>query len=228
MAKTINEFVKIFMKEDRYSPNSLYNDFLLDCMASIGHKLQTPWSERKRELLFKIGQEYGELVIESPPLTDLLGPVHMELSSKMSKDRLGQFFTPQSLGKMMARLSIDESAFEKAIKEKSLVPLHEPSVGSGSTVMAFVDELHQRNAEYVKHLTVSVIDVDPSCCREFCIQMFMNAYHHQIQPNQVHVWVGNTLGPLDELDYFWGYSTKAEEAEDQKEDSSLLELAKAG
>ena len=200
----VDQFVKMFTSTYRYTPLSLYNDFLMDCLAPFGMPLKTPWSERKTEVLFNIGREYRRIAVKTAPLTDILGPVHMELASKSKASNLGQFFTPKEVSKLMAYIAFSNGDL---FETQDTVRLHEPSVGSGATVLAALDVISEMNTDYLGKVHVVAIDLDAQCCREFCLQMLVNALEHEIQIKELNVSHGNTLGPLRDLSYFWGYST---------------------
>lgn len=63
--------------------------------------------------------------------------------------RRGQFFTPMSLCKMLAKIQCSDL---KVIEEKGYVEVYEPAAGSGAIILAFADELYYSGYDPAIHM----------------------------------------------------------------------------
>jgi type I restriction-modification system DNA methylase subunit len=83
-----------------------------------------------REQLDLFCQAFAGLVLESEtrPYQDLLGDIHMETLSTKGKQQTGEFYTPQPVCTLMARMLLEDNS--------EPVMLHEPCAGSGRLVLA--------------------------------------------------------------------------------------------
>ncbi len=84
----------------------------------------------KREQLDLFCQALAGLVLESEtrPYQDLLGDIHMETLSVKGKQQTGEFYTPQPVCTLMARMLLEDNP--------EPVMLHEPCTGSGRLILA--------------------------------------------------------------------------------------------
>lgn len=83
---------------------------------------------------------------------DLLGKLYMKL--EVSNDSLGQFFTPDSISKMMAKLVGGETnnGIAQKIKETKVdITINDPSCGSSSTLLAPISENFEDKDRIVLH-----------------------------------------------------------------------------
>ena len=93
---------------------------------------------------------------------DVLGKTFhdLELHNKWA----GQYFSPYSLCRMMAKMTIaDRSDLEARISERGFVTAQEPAAGSGAMVIALAHEMREAGINYQQHLHVTAVDVDPKC-----------------------------------------------------------------
>jgi type I restriction-modification system DNA methylase subunit len=84
----------------------------------------------KREQLNLFSEAFNALYceMENQPFQDLLGDIHMELLSPKSKQYSGEFYTPQNICLMIAKIILEDT--DKVVK------LHEPACGSGRMILA--------------------------------------------------------------------------------------------
>lgn len=93
------------------------------------------------------GEEFGRLLglyvdaVELDPFRDILGEIFMRLD--VNSVRAGQFFSPQCLAEMMARLQFDAEHFKRLVEERGVVTVCDPAVGSGVMLLAFAKVVHQ-------------------------------------------------------------------------------------
>ncbi len=106
---------------------------------------------------------YNENVTADGGWCDVLGSFFEEHNGKFGRDALGQFFTPESVCHLMAKITAPEP-FAKDIT------VMEPSCGSGRNLLA-IDRLsptNRLNAFYV------ACDIDSRCVKMCTLNMFMH------------------------------------------------------
>lgn len=117
---------------------------------------------------------------------DFLGPLYEELDLSGSSQRgsRGEFFTPASVAKMMAQMSLGD--VEDIIDSKGFVTVSEPCCGAGGMVIAFAHALKQLGHNPQEVMYVEAIDVN---------QTFFNIAYMQFALLGLvcRVWHGNTL-----------------------------------
>ena len=85
-----------------------------------------------REELHAFSALLGILVnLLEPTLQDILGELYMALN--LGNERTGQFFTPNSISLLMAKINLAGQSHE----ERGFVKLCEPTCGAGGIVLAF-------------------------------------------------------------------------------------------
>jgi hypothetical protein len=100
--------------------------------------------------------------------TDYLGQIFMELD--LGNAHKGQFFTPYSISKLMAQITLDGD-IQEIIKTKGHFTLSEPSVGSGGMVIAACDALRDQGINYQQACHATCIDVDIKAVHMAYIQL---------------------------------------------------------
>lgn len=115
---------------------------------------------------------FGELVLalEDEGPHDVLGRVYheLELASKWH----GQFFTPNELSLMMAKVMVGDGAdIRQQIATQGYVRLAEPAAGGGALILAFAKAMEQAGLDYQHGLHVTAVDVDVKCVHMCYLQM---------------------------------------------------------
>jgi hypothetical protein len=89
----------------------------------------------ERPELDLIAKAFGQMVVamDENPYTDVLGPAFMEVVGH--NERSGEFYTPQSISRMMAMMVLPASA-EEWDEDGSVLTAVEPCCGAGSMIMA--------------------------------------------------------------------------------------------
>lgn len=162
----------------RHSHWQVFSDFMELSAISLSNAVD--WSQREvREARYlEIVGRYSKDEIERFPQMlgalvmtmeegagDVLGDVFMEL--ELASKWHGQFFTPMSVCRMMARMMIDDGMRE-LIAARGFIRAHEPACGGGAMVIALADEMvialademRQAGINYQRHLHVVAQDVD--------------------------------------------------------------------
>ncbi|WP_321882580.1 N-6 DNA methylase [Burkholderia cepacia] len=102
-------------------------------------------------------------------LTDVLGETYMML--EIGNDRAGQFFTPYSISRLMAGISIGSRS--EAIEQEGFMRMQEPSCGAGGMVIATADALLSIGQNYQQTMHATCIDIDARCAHMTYLQLSM-------------------------------------------------------
>lgn len=91
--------------------------------------------------------------------SDVLGQLYMEMDASSSK--LGQFFTPQSITDLLARLSVPNvQQLHRTLAEVGFINSHEPAAGGGALVIAQAFHLLDLGINYQQYYHALAIDID--------------------------------------------------------------------
>ncbi len=96
---------------------------------------------------------------------DYLGRLYM--FSGTSSSSAGQFFTPYSVAKLCAEMTINT----KDISNQQIITLNEPTCGSGGMVLAGVEVLRNKGINYADRLLVVCGDLDKRCVHMAYLQL---------------------------------------------------------
>lgn len=108
---------------------------------------------------------------------DWLGEIYME--SCTASKQSGQCFTPYSVGKLLASISLNEQGIAHGYSK--LVTLNDPCVGSGCLPIAYCEELYRLGINYQKQLYVEANDVDERCFHMTYIQLSLLGVRAKVQ-----------------------------------------------
>ena len=125
------------------------------------------------------GEEFRRLLnqyvqaVEADPFRDILGELFMRLD--VNSVRAGQFFTPYPIAEMMARLQFDPDTFKRLVKQKGVVTVCDPAVGSGVMLLALAKVVHDEFGRWgTNRLRLYGTDIDIRCVNMCRIQLRMN------------------------------------------------------
>ncbi|MFC8125485.1 N-6 DNA methylase [Streptomyces sp. NPDC057302] len=94
--------------------------------------------------------------MESDPC-DVLGRLYMEL--ELGNERLGQYFTPYDVARLMAEIQIDSVA--EQVQRDSFANVYEPSCGAGAFMVALSQAMLERGLNPQTQLHVTAEDIAP-------------------------------------------------------------------
>lgn len=134
-----------------------------------------------RAELGEISKGLGLLVneMEDEPFSDRLGIYYLEHSSKSSKQSRGEFYTPDAISAMIAKMLFEEPPATDSVDSKSVetnvviaankpVSILEPCCGAGGMILNVGKEFSpvERGGErsYVDLLRVTAIDISVVAC----------------------------------------------------------------
>lgn len=174
IVKKINEMAKY------YSGHQVFRDWIEVYALSIANFCEpkgTPvWEKREQQYLSTISKyqaaevngfaELGGLLTLAleKDMSDVLGSVYMglETSSKVT----GQFFTPDNISRLAARLMDDE-----VISTDMPIKLYESACGSSGMIIAYARALRDKDINYQRLLDIKASDIDFTCVYMSYIQL---------------------------------------------------------
>jgi len=150
-------------------------------MAAAAISQPLHWvQKREDEYLRRIGQYdsktqalfpmmFAEIVLalEQEGLTDMLGEMYMEL--ELMNHWKGQFFTPESVCRLMAEMQAMDAA--DLIERNGFITVNEPTCGAGAMLIAFAHACAVRDIDFQRDVLFIGQDVDPVVARMCYIQM---------------------------------------------------------
>ncbi|WP_295438625.1 N-6 DNA methylase, partial [Thiolapillus sp.] len=133
-----------------------------DVLADLtGQEKQYPPPRDALSDLRELGKLYAQAVFDCTPYTDLFGLIYMDLASRSTKSGLGQFFTPQVVTDMMAKMVGHQA---KLPKDRLLTCL-EPCCGSGVMLLSFARQIYADHGPGgLSRCGLYAIDLDITCC----------------------------------------------------------------
>ena len=109
-----------------------------------------------------------QAMMEEPQ--DLLGEAYQAYSVRDTRS-LAQYFTPDSVAKCMAAMSVGDLP-EDVFRKPGGCKLSEPACGSGVMMIHFLAEIHRKHGQWALNRTqVVMCDLDPLCVAMAGIQM---------------------------------------------------------
>ena len=88
---------------------------------------------------------------------DFLGSVASQM--EVLNARIGQFFTPYTVSRMIAEMSLQDIA--PIIEANGFVTISEPACGAGGMVLAAADVLQKQGLDIGTQMLVNAVDISP-------------------------------------------------------------------
>lgn len=104
---------------------------------------------------------------EEDPGQDFLGDIYMELG--LGSHWHGQFFTPISICRMMASITMDESM--ERLAEERWISVNDPACGAGATLIAAAENYRKKGINYQQRVLFVGQDIDRVAAQMCYIQM---------------------------------------------------------
>jgi len=132
-------------------------------------------SEEFKESMDRIGdmeaaQKMFDIMVDAfevNPSQDFLGEIYMELG--LGSHWHGQFFTPFSLCKLMASVTMNESIDK--LSEERWISVNDPACGAGATLIAAADHYRQKGINYQQRVLFIGQDIDRVTAQMCYIQL---------------------------------------------------------
>jgi len=229
-----NKLIKLIEQASRrWRKLDVFRDFVTMAACALG-KLDLNQADRREEEYLRCARKYdkeeialfpqmmSELVLGMTACPrDILGEAFMMM--ELGNSNRGQFFTPNEVCVVMAKLMLAEVTQEK-IDKQGFITIQEPAAGGGATIIAAVEYLREKGINYQKCVHVTATDVDLVAAQMSFVQL---ALLH-VPATVVH---GNTL-TLEEFDYWhtpahimgrWGHRIACRYADAQMNSYGLEE-----
>ena len=181
----IDDFTKIFTELSRNTELwKVFEDFLEITSLTYANFCEldkVKYQEREdryQEIIKKYKKDeldkFSELIatliqLMDREIDDYLGRAFMEL--ELGNKWRGQFFTPMSTAKVMARMTLRKDIVEESIKERGFVAGGDMAVGGGVTMLALADTLRSLGYNYQRQFVVIASDLDEKACQMTFIQL---------------------------------------------------------
>jgi len=172
-------FISLFNQTARYHHrHQVFEDFVSCSVIALQNVLS--FCEKREQKYLRIVARYEKLdVVSMAKLLahvvngledkpgDFLGRIFMQL--EMGDKYRAQFFTPWSVGVMMARMQLGK--VEENFRNKPFITLSEPACGAGCMTLAFASVLREAGYSPHRYLWVSATDIDPLAAGMAYIQL---------------------------------------------------------
>ena len=154
------------------SITSVFSDFTRIAACAVANQSREPEyleaiKPYSKEDLSKFTESFAYLIeeMQAKPFSDLLGQHYQEIASKSTRDSRGEFYTPEPISELMARIIIDP---EKVINDSKPVTMNEPTCGGGGMILQaaklFSPLYRNDDKSYVDLLRVTAQDLSPTAC----------------------------------------------------------------
>lgn len=172
-------FISLFNQTARYHHrHQVFEDFVSCSVIALQNALS--FCEKREQKYLRIVARYekpdvvsmAKLLahvvngLEDKP-GDFLGRIFMQL--EMGDKYRAQFFTPWSVGVMIARMQLGK--VEENFRNKPFITLSEPACGAGCMALAFASVLREAGYSPHRYLWVSATDIDPLAAGMAYIQL---------------------------------------------------------
>lgn len=209
------EFLDIFDQLTyRHRRWDVWSDFVVMFACALSNPLdKSHFNEREKRYL-KIIKKYDKreqqlfpdlaahtvMALEENPEQDFLGDIYMKLN--LGSQTRGQFFTPYSISRLMAEMTVDDVA--SRVEKDGYITIGDSCCGGGSTLIAGIHAARERmekaNLNYQNHILVAAQDVDETVALMCYIQLSLLGVAGYIK-------VGNTftepIAQGDSTENYW-------------------------
>lgn len=190
---------KAILRKHESHPHRWLDWMLRDVLADFGAPGGEPPPKEAWDDVAELSGLYARCVAEAPPLSDLLGPLYMDLAGRAGRDVLAQFFTPMHVARFTAEMLLGVGSKERP--DGRLITLCEPCAGSGVMVLAAAQVLLSRDGpRALRRWSFTTCDLDAVCARMAAVQLLANAASHGAVLGEIICYRGNALGPLERLE----------------------------
>lgn len=134
--------------------------------------------------------------LDEDPEQDFLGKLYMDLG--LGNHWKGQFFTPYSVCRMMANISVDAEHSIADIKKNGWIGVNDCACGAGATLIAAANELKRHDINYQQNAVFVAQDIDRITAMMCYIQLSLLgcAGYVVVADSLCNPIVGETLLPV--------------------------------
>lgn len=166
----------------RHNIWDVWCDFLQLSATSIANavdKRQDVWRQREDDYLRTAGKYTADELDTFAQLfalttealnepADVLGQAYMQL--ELGNKWAGQFFTPDSVCKLMAEMLYGDDMTDKA-NRRGFVTVMEPACGGGAMLIGMAAAMQKRGVNYQQAMHVTAVDIDIKAVQMCYIQL---------------------------------------------------------
>lgn len=175
----VKPFLRLFDETARYKHRlEVFRDFVT--ISAISMRNSVSPCPRLEEEYMRIIKQYKPddvsrlaqllaLLIEALDIAprDVLGRIYMDL--ELGNVRQGQFFTPDCISQLMARIQLDQ--IEEHLAVHDYISISEPACGAGGMILSVVDHLLSKRIDPAKRIFVQAIDIDRTAALMCYVQL---------------------------------------------------------
>lgn len=182
----------------RYSRYEVWQDMVWMIATAISNAVDKRYYDQREANYMRIIKKYSEdeirvfpdffthivLGMEQNPDCDFLGELYMNL--ELGNKHAGQFFTPYSICRLMAEITIDDELLKRQIEKTGWISVNDCACGAGATLVAAANLLKLRSINYQMQALFVAQDVDATVALMCYIQLSLLGCAG-------YVIIGNTL-----------------------------------
>lgn len=198
----IKEICRIFERFNyRFSRHEIFRDFCAFYALSLRFVAMSNLDELQGQEYIRIKNKYSKedfllfcqiesLILDAltASISDVLGQVYMQL--EISNSNMGQFFTPPSISRLMAQLTVGDMAENPALKRWGFIQMSEPTVGAGGMVLEYAEVMREQGLNPQRQLHVLAQDLD-------IVAVYMSYIQFSLAGIPAVILHGNSLNPDD-------------------------------
>lgn len=178
-------FRQLTALEGHYSLDTVFRDFLQYSAVTISNICDgVHYEERQKDRETLLEKYQGDISLhdcfqtlikaillhqEQGSLRDVLGTIFEAIG--LSNERSGQFFTPEIISRVMAKMTIGDEVQE--LEKKPYITVSDSCIGSGRMLLAFADEMQELGYNYCEKMVGMAVDIDMTCVFMSYIQFSM-------------------------------------------------------
>lgn len=167
----------------RYSRYEVWQDMVWMVATAISNAVDSRYYEQREANYLRIAQKYSEdelkvfpeffnqivMGMEETPDCDFLGELYMNL--ELGNKHTGQFFTPYSLCRMMARCDIQKDMLDAEMARQGYISVNDCACGAGATLVAAANCLREIGFDYQRNALFVAQDIDSTTALMCYIQL---------------------------------------------------------
>ena len=167
----------------RFSRYEVWQDAIWMFACTISNAIDQRYAEEREAQYMRIVQKYsaderelfprlfGSIIngMEEYPDCDFLGELYMGL--ELGNKHVGQFFTPYSLCKLMARCDIQMDVIDQEMAKHGFISVNDCACGAGATLVAAANYLREIGFNYQQDALFVAQDIDSTTALMCYIQL---------------------------------------------------------
>jgi type I restriction-modification system DNA methylase subunit len=173
--KSTTKFIETLKNINRWkTPNEIFNDWLVMASAALyswkkDKKVEEEYTQIEKryskEQMSRMAELFAIVTLGlQEEKTDFLGNIYSILG--LGNKKLGQFFTPYNMARLMAEIAIDPKT-----ESKRILKIYDPACGSGVMLIAVLGLKEMHDTDFKKNILLVGQDIDVRCVHMSFIQL---------------------------------------------------------